>query len=189
MARPRRRRPTAGALAPLLAWMLGSTGILTLPLTAAAQPNLEYEVKAAFLLNFTKFIQWPARAFAAADSPFTICVLGKDPFGRVLDETVAGESVGAHKLAIRRIDQAPPPTACQMVFFGSAAKEEAVSPASLGPGILTVGEGHAFAHEGGIIAFVIENRRVRFDINQAASERAALKLSSKLLNVARSVEP
>ncbi len=84
---------------------------------------LEYEVKAAFLLNFTKFIEWPAGAFASPDSPFTICILGRDPFGRALDQIVAGESVNGRKLAVRRVGpelRSRKPAKC---FLSTAEKE------------------------------------------------------------------
>jgi hypothetical protein len=155
---------------------------------ALAQPGLEYEVKAAFLLNFTKFIEWPATAFADAESPFAICILGKDPFGRALDDIVAGEVVGARKLVVRRLSASPEPRACQVLFADGAQRDTRRLLASLGPGVLTVGEGEGFLRDNGMIAFVLDNRRVRFDINQSAAERAALKLSSRLLNVARAVE-
>jgi len=173
-----RMRLCIAAAALLFAW----------PACAADEPSLEYQVKAAFLLNFTKFIEWPATSFASADSPFTICVLGKDPFGHALDDAVEGESVGAHKMTVRVISDPPAPQACQVLFMGATDKDPGAILNGLAPGILTVGEHAGFGHAGGIIAFVLDNRRVRFDINQAAAERAGLKLSSKLLSVARSVE-
>jgi len=155
---------------------------------AAAEAVLEYEVKAAFLLNFTKFTEWPAGAFANPDSPLTICILGQDPYGRALDDVVQGEQVNGHKLAVRRISENPEPQACQVVFIGNGEKEIRRILGGLGRGVLTAGEGRDFIRDGGIIAFVLENRRVRFDINQSAAEAAGLKLSSQLLSVARSVE-
>jgi hypothetical protein len=150
--------------------------------------SLEYQVKAAFLLNFTRFIEWPATAFADAGSPFTMCVLGKDPFARALDDVIEGETAGGRKLSIRRINEPPAPRACQIVFIDAGDKDLRKIISALGPGVLTVGEGAGFVREGGIIGFVIDNRRVRFDINQSAADRAELKLSSKLLSVARAVE-
>ena len=177
MARPAKRR---GCLA--------STAIFLLCIsTYAADPNLEYQVKAAFLLNFTKFIEWPPTAFENSGSPFTICILGEDPFGRALDDVVTGEAVGGRRLVVRRIDRNPAPGACQVVFIGADVRDISKILDSLTPGVLTVGEGSNFAREGGIIGFVIENRRVRFDINSSAADRAGLKFSSRLLNVARSV--
>ena len=144
-------------------------------------------MKAAFLLNFTKFIEWPADAFASERSPIAICVLGDDPFGNSLDQIVEGESVNARKLVVARINHAPAPKSCQVLFIGRSGNDNKILT-GLGPGVLTVGEGGSFLRDGGMIAFVVENRRVRFDINQTAVESAKLKMSSKLLTVARSVK-
>ncbi len=183
-AKPNRRRCTG--LPGLLLAVAVCTGFEA-P-RAAAEAVLEYEVKAAFLLNFTKFIEWPAAAFANPDSPLTICILGRDPFGRALDDALQGEQVGGHKLAVHRISQAPEPQTCQVLFVGNGEKEIRRILGGLGRGVLTVGDDEGFIHDGGMVAFVLENRRVRFDINQSAAEAAGLKLSSQLLSVARSVE-
>jgi hypothetical protein len=148
-------------------------------------PPLEYRVKAAFLLNFTKFVEWPAAAFADDRAPFRICVLGEDPFGSVLDQMVKDEVMGGRRLMVQRISRPPEPKSCQVVFV---SRQEKATPPALGPGVLTVGEGEEFLREGGMIAFVIENRRVRFDISQKAAAGARLTISSRLLNVARLVE-
>ena len=149
---------------------------------------LEYQVKAAFLLNFTKFIEWPASAFRQPDSPVSICILGADPFGGALDQMVSGELVNGRKVVTQRIRTAPPPQLCQALFVGGPQKDAGKLLPALGPAVLTVGEGESFIRDGGMIAFVIENRRVRFEINQATAENAGLKLSSKLLSVAKQVE-
>ncbi|MGD0362371.1 MAG: YfiR family protein [Bryobacteraceae bacterium] len=163
-------------------------GLGMLCAAGGAEEASEYQVKAAFLFNFTKFVEWQAAAFAAPDSPIVICILGDDPFGTVLEQTVAGEVVNGRKVAVRRMKQAPPPKSCQVVFAGRPGKEVLKLLPGLGPGVLTVGEGENFVRGGGMIAFVLENRRVRFDINQAAAENAGIKLSSRLLSVAKSVE-
>jgi hypothetical protein len=168
--------------------LLACAGSLMLPSGTVAQTELEYEVKAAFLLNFAKFVEWPSTAFADSDSPVAICILGKDPFGRTIDDLVQGEAANGRKLIVRRMSQLPAAKACQVVFAEEPAKEVTKTLNGLGRGVLTVGEGGSFLRNGGIIAFTIENRRVRFDINQTAAERAELKLSSKLLSVARSIE-
>jgi hypothetical protein len=162
-------------------------GLVLPPAFPAADESLEYQVKAAFLLNFTKFVEWPQSAFEAADSPIAICILGDDPFGAALDRTVAGEVVGGRKLTIQRLKRAPAPKACQELFIRTD-KEISRIPSGLGPGVLTVGEGESFLRDGGMIAFVIESRRVRFSINLSAAENAGLKLSSRLLSVAKSIE-
>jgi hypothetical protein len=160
--------------------------LLCLP--ASAQQPLEYQVKAAFLLNFTKFVEWPPSAFNAPDAPLVLCILGEDPFGAALDQVVAGEVVNGRKVAVERIKRAPAPQSCQVLFVSGAGKDAAKILSDLGPGVLTVGEGADFLRGGGMIAFVIENRRVRFDIHQAVAEKAGLALSSRLLSVARSVD-
>ena len=154
----------------------------------ADEPPLEYQVRAAFLLNFTKFVQWPASAFTDEHSPLAICILGEDPFGTTLNEMVKGEGVNGHELVIERIGRAPAPKSCQVLYIARLEKEPREILAALGPGVLTVGEGEKFLQDGGIIAFVIQDRRVRFDIGERAAGRAMLTLSSRLMNVARSVE-
>lgn len=154
---------------------------------AADQPS-EYQVKAAFLLNFTKFVDWPEGAFADEHSPFTICVLGEDPFDGTLNQIVAGEAVGGRMIAVQRIGLAPAPKTCQVVFVAKPAKETPKILGGLGPGVLTVGNGENFLRDGGMIAFILEARRVRFDINQKAAGNAMLAVSSRLLSVARSVQ-
>jgi hypothetical protein len=160
--------------------------LLTLPCLAAEQAP-EYGVKAAFLLNFTKFADWPPAAFADGQAPMQICLLGKDPFGRVLDDLVQGEIVRGHQLTVRRITQPPPPQTCQVLFIDPAMKELRKIVEGLPQGVLTISEGDGFLHNGGMIALVIDNRRVRFDIDVAAVEKAGVKLSSQVLSVARSV--
>jgi hypothetical protein len=105
-----------------------------------------------------------------------------------LDQIVAGELVNGRAVAAQKLKRTPPPQSCQIVFVGKSEKDVGKILPGLGPGVLTVGEKEGFLHEGGMIAFVVENRRVRFDVNQTAAENAGLKLSSKLLSVARSVE-
>lgn len=153
---------------------------------AASPASLEYEVKAAFLLNFTRFVEWPPASFATPDSPLTVCILGDDPFGRGIDQIVEGESVNGHKIVVERIrrDQQ---RSCHVVYVSANAVWTSI-PETPVAAVLTVGEGDQFIHEGGMIAFVVDNRRVRFDINLKAASTAGLKLSSKLLQVARAVD-
>ena len=153
-----------------------------------ADPPSEYDVKAAFLLNFLKFVDWSPAAFADANSPIDICILGKDPFGRILDQLVEGETVNGRKVAVRRMSDHPAPKTCQLAFVEGTGKEAENALNGLGRGVLTVAEGERFVRDGGIIGFVIENRRVRFDINRKVAETAGLTLSSRLLSVARAVE-
>lgn len=184
------RRKTRLDLSPLYRFLLTSL-LALLPLLLdpapglAAGDSLEYQVKGAFLLNFVKFIEWPASAFENQNSPINVCILGEDPFGTTLDKIVEGEAVNGRKVTVDRIKRAPAAKSCQVVFMDKPERPELDA---LGPGVLSVGEGESFTHGGGMIAFVIVDRRVRFRINEAAAERAGLKLSSKLLSVAISVK-
>lgn len=153
----------------------------------AAEPRPVYEVKAAFLLNFTKFTEWPASAFASGSSPISVCILGKDPFGRSIDDIVNGESVNGRRIVVNRIPDVGAARACNLVYVGEDASSFRIGH-EFGHAVLTIGEGEKFMQEGGMIAFVIDQRRVRFLVNPAAAEAAGLKLSSRLLNVAKSVE-
>ncbi len=169
-----------------LACLLALSGVLISP-CAAAEPTLEYQVKAAFLLNFTRFVEWPPTAFGNSQSPLEICILGKDLFGRAVDDVVQGEVVNGRKILVRRISEPPAPQTCQVLFVDPALKDVHRILAGLAPTVLTVSDGDRFIGDGGMIALVVNNGRVRFDINQTAADNGALKLSSKLLSVARSV--
>jgi len=160
--------------------------VLMLP-RAHAQSAPEYEVKAAFLLNFTKFVEWPPGSFPAADSPLTICIVGKDPFLKFLDDMVADESVNGHRLTVRRLSADAATQGCRVLFAGVGEQDVARILGSAGRGVLTVGEGDRFMRAGGMITFVIQNQRVRFDVNLSAAQAAGLRLSARLLTVARSV--
>jgi len=180
-------RPRFIRAAPAVACLLAGLACLSWPDSAKAQAT-EYQVKAAFLLNFTKFIEWPPSAFSDSSAVFTICILGKDPFGRTLDDIVEGEAYSGRKIVVRRLSQSPAPQVCQIAFIGASGKEAQRLVSGLDRGPLIVGDGPGFLRDGGMIAFEIDNRRVRFNINAAAAENAGLKLSARLLTVARSVE-
>jgi hypothetical protein len=152
---------------------------------AAGQQTIEYQVKAAFLLNFTRFVDWPPAD--NADSTIAICILGDDPFGDPLDQIVAGETLQGRKILVRRVRR-PVAASCEVLYINRNEKDLPGLLAMIPPGTLTVGEGDTFLRDGGMIAFVIDGRRVRFDISQGAATKAGIRLSSKLLNVARSVE-
>jgi hypothetical protein len=173
-----RRFLCVSALSAALFWLR-----LVPHISAASAGPLEYDVKAAFLLNFTKFIEWPPGAFATADAPLIICIVGDDPFGRAIDQIVEGESVNGHRIVIERVGTYQQKS-CRVLYAGGKTPP----PGTPGLPVLTVGEGDDFIHQGGMIGFVLDNRRVRFDINLKAAANAGLKLSSKLLSVARSVE-
>ncbi len=152
----------------------------------ADPPPLEYRLKAVFLLDFTKFVDWPPGALGPADAPFNICILGNNPFGSELDQVVSGEAAQGRKVAVQKISRVPAPGTCPIVFVGRL-EDDSIDIGALGRGVLTVGEGEEFVRRGGMIGFVVDNRRVTFDINWRVSEAAGLKLSSRLLGVAKTV--
>jgi uncharacterized protein DUF4154 len=165
--------------------------ILAAPEVARAQsprPSLENDVKAAFLYNFTKFVEWPPSS--PSDEPFRLCALADPAFIATLDRTIADESVSGRPLVraeARSIDDA---RRCAILYVGSGYTEGAAPllAAVRDLPVLTVGEGAPFVKHGGAIGFIRENDRIRFDISQRAVQRAGLKASSKLLRVARNVE-
>jgi hypothetical protein len=146
----------------------------------------DYEVKAAFLYNFARFVEWPAEAGPDPGTPFVIAILGRDPFGAVLDETVAGKTVGGRPIEVRRVARVDEARDAQIVFVSPSerANVAAILKALERPGILTVGDTDGFATQGGAINFTVHARRVRFEINPAAAEQARLKMSSQLLKLA-----
>jgi hypothetical protein len=161
-------------------------GLLLLVHPAPAQnAPTEYEIKAAFILNFTKFIEWPNQP-ASPETPFTICILGEDPFGPTLSQIVQGEQIAQRPIAIRRVRQSV--AGCEVLFVSKSERSTEGLLSTIPRGILTVGESDNFLRDGGVISFVLENRRVRFDVNEPAASRNGLKISSRLLNVARTVE-
>jgi hypothetical protein len=159
-------------------------------LSQTNQPT-EYQLKAAFLLNFAKFIEWPPRAFADAQSPFTICIIGRDPFGAFLDEYLAGKTIDNRPVTIERFASAkfPAETRCQIAFISSSEQfhfREVIASFS-GQNTLLVGDADGFASSGGAIEFLLEENHIRFAINPGAADRADLKVSSKLLVLAQIV--
>lgn len=159
-------------------------------LEAAPPVAEEYHVKAAFLFNFSQFIEWPESSFESPSAPFVIGVLGNDPFGRILDETVRGEKIKGRRVVVRRYTHATNVDHCHILFVGKNATDsiEAVVAKQREHGILTVGEGADFARRGGVIRFYMDSNRVRFGINVDAARAANLSVSSKLLRHAE-IEP
>ena len=146
----------------------------------------EYQVKAAFLFNFAKFVEWPAQAFKTANEPIGICVLGPNPFGSSLDKAVEGKVVGNRKFVVREVRDAPQAGECHILFVSAAGWTR--SRAVLGDikkcCALTVGETGEFIAVDGMINLRLEEARVRMEVNPDAAERAGLRISSKLLSLA-----
>ena len=154
-----------------------------------AKPG-EYQVKAAYLSNLGRFVEtWGSRSKPLADESFNVCVLGHDPFGPGLDAAVNGESIGGAPAVAKRISKPPEASGCQVLFISASEDGQlSVILAALGTApVLTVADIPDFVKRGGMIQFVLDGNRVRFEINLAASSRAGLSLSSELLKLARLV--
>jgi len=156
---------------------------------AQAEPPTEYQLKAAFLFNFAKFTDWPGEGFASAESPFLVCVLGKDPFGRMLDDTLQGKLIAQRPVVIERLRDVAAGRRCQVVFVSrsESSRLAAIFQALRRSSTLLVGETDGFARAGGAIELTLEEDRVGFIINPDAAGRAGLRFSSKLLALARIV--
>jgi hypothetical protein len=160
-------------------------------IAGSAQPELdEYQVKAAFLYNFAKFVEWPPQAFDVAANPIIVCIVGETPIYTLLESAVIDKTAGNRSLAVRKVSDGQQATGCHILFIGRADRKRipAVLAAITPWGILTVGETPEFVAEGGVVNFKLENGRVRFEINVDAARREKLRISSKLLNLAEIVK-
>ena len=178
-----RFRPWFLALA--VAWVLAIAPCLQ----AQSLKPTDYDVKAAYLYNFGHFVEWPANVASAQNDSFTVCILGQDPFGPVLDTTLAGETIAGKRVAAKRISTPQESGNCQILFLSSAedAQLKTIIKALNKQAVLTVSDMPEFSQHGGMIQFVLEGKRVRFEVNLAAVQHAGLTLSSELLKVATTV--
>lgn len=158
------------------------------PLPADAQATAEYQVKAAFLYNFAKFVEWPESAFANAEAPLTICVIGDDPFGSSLD-ALRDKTVKNRKIAVKRVSGVAQAGLCQVLFISTAEEDrmDEILVSLKGHATLVAGDAERFARRGGMIGFLMERNKVVFEINENAAKKAGLQISSQLLKLARTV--
>jgi len=147
----------------------------------------EYRVKAAVLYNIARFVEWPASAFADAGSPVVLCIVGTDPFGGALDETLKGRTIVGRQVAIKRVADAR--DGCHVVFIAySEQKRVADLLDRLGAAhALTISDIERFTERGGVVGLATAGDRVRFDVNIAAAERARLTVSARVLSLASAV--
>ncbi len=150
----------------------------------------EYELKAAFIYNFTQFTDWPPGAFSSTTAPLVIGIVGDDPFGKTMDDLVRGEVVRKHPLVLKRLRVDEELRGCHLLFISRSEKERL--PALLnqlkGSPVLTLSDVDGFAQQGGMVNLLLVNKNVKMEINQAAAGEAGLQISSKLLNLARIVK-
>ncbi|HEU5123058.1 MAG TPA: YfiR family protein [Verrucomicrobiae bacterium] len=155
---------------------------------AAAQDvsPTEYQLKAAFLFNFAKFVDWPSAAFTNSAAPLVIGVLGQDPFGKDLENTVRNKNISGRSIVARTVGSIPDARQCHILFISNSESKRLreILEGLRGASVLTVGENEKFFVSGGMVNFVVEGRKIRFQINDAAAKAAGLKISSKLLSLA-----
>jgi hypothetical protein len=179
---------TIAALACLLSLTLaaGLWPQVGQPAGGSSDESLEYRVKAAYLLNFTRYVEWTE---FGPDKALTVCVLGTDPFGRILDATLAGRTAQGRPLQVQRIQTAAQAGGCEMVFVSRETwiRNPGTLKALQNAGSLTVGESEQFARAGGVIGFVILDQTVRFVVNDEARDRAGLRISSRMLSLAAAI--
>jgi len=162
--------------------------ILFVTLTSSTQQEAipDYQVKAVFLYNFAQFVEWPAQAFTEGNAPLVIGILGNDPFGNYLDETVKGESVSGHPIVVKRFQTIDEIKNCHILFISTTDKEKVkvICDKLKSRNILTVGDAPNFSKLGGIVRFFIEDNKTKIRINLEAAKQADLTISSKLLRLA-----
>ena len=146
----------------------------------------EYQIKAAFLYNFAKFVEWPADRFADESSSIIFCVIGKDPFGATLEDTVSGKTGKGRHIDISRIDSVDDLDACHLLFVGLSEPERLrqIVASSHAANVLTVGDIDDFIEFGGIIGLMKRENKIQFEINLISAKQARLKLDLKLLRLA-----
>lgn len=158
-------------------------------MSAQAVSSNEYTVKAAFLFHFARFVEWPSEAFGQPDGPLVYCTIGEDPFQGALDASLKDKTLGPHVIQVRHLKQIQDAQNCHLVFVGAEDKKQVATVLAFlkGDPILTVGESERFVQEGGMIGFCVEENKIRFEINLEAAERARLRISSRLLALAKMV--
>jgi len=184
--------PAEVRIAVFLVSALALLTVLAAPARTWAAESVagEYEIKAAVLYNFARFTEWPATAVPDSPDVFVIGVLGTDPFGDILDEVAATRTVGDKRIVVRRFATLDEYTPCHILFVAASerARMAAVIEKLRDAPVLLVADTAGFAQAGGTVDLVVEENKVRFEVNPVAAERAGVKISSKLLRLARIVK-
>lgn len=150
----------------------------------------EYQIKAAFLYNFARFVEFPKQSLAPEDKEIVIGIIGDDPFGRILDDTVAGKKVDNRSFVVKRFKSFDEIKSCHVLFISSSEQGNIAEILKKldALGILAVSDFASLPNDGVMINFVVKSNRVKFEINLNAANKAGIKISSKLLNLAISVK-
>jgi hypothetical protein len=158
---------------------------------AQAPTATERQVKAVFLFNFTQFTAWPDDAFSTSETPFVIGIIGEDPFGKYLDDVVAGEKANGHTLIVKRFKSVEDAKNCQLLFVNISDPEKLklLMGELKGRSILTVSDHSDFLKSGGMVRFFTKDNKIQFQINPDTVKTENLSMSSKLLRLATIYKP
>jgi hypothetical protein len=172
-----RRMPLSIALLLLLAG----------PARALTQAVSEYQVKAAYVYNFAKFVDWPAESFTSPTAPIRLCVLNDRAFQTQLEQIVNGKNITGRPVIAIPVQTGEESRDCQVLYINSSQQPRHIFDLLQGTSVLTVGETKGFLEEGGLINFVFQGDQVHFQVNHRAATQAGLRMSSRLLSVAKAV--
>jgi hypothetical protein len=183
----RRLRTLLSRLAPELCGLLLVWDGSPAALMAQEKEANANQVKAAFIVKIAQYVEWPETAFANADAPVVIGILGRDPFGPDFDEALSGQRLRGRVFSIQRYQEPPDEGRCHLLFISRSESNRLRSIFSrfATRPVLTIGDVDRFSQQGGIINFIQEEGKIRFEINVDACKRANLRISSKLLQVSR----
>jgi len=189
----RREQPSnRGLSAVIVIALLGLLSLWSFGTVRAAESDAkaEYSIKAVFLLNFARFVEWPEKSFPTSDEPLVIGVLGDNPFGNLIEQAIRGETVRGRRMEFRHFPSLMQNFPSAHILFVSRSENNklptVIKELKNSP-VLIVGEADRFAHRGGMINFVTVDKNVCFEVNPEEAERAGLKLSSKLLNLPKAI--
>ncbi|MGA8676582.1 MAG: YfiR family protein [Candidatus Acidiferrales bacterium] len=182
-----RRRAKSSALLCVAALFVAALSFVDSGIAQA--PVEEYRVKAAFLFHFVQLVDWPPGTLGDQKNPLTVCTIGKDSFQGDLETTLQGKLIGTHPLHVEHLKPSQEIKICRVVFISDSERVQVpvIIAALNDDAVLSVGESDDFIKEGGMIGFCLDNNKVRFEINVGAADRAKLKISSRLLLLAKNV--
>ena len=174
------RRLTAMVIACLAATCMLSSG---------ANAVSESQVKAAFIYNFVRFVEWPSQSFPSSDTPVTIGIVGGEQVGDAIEQLTKGKTVDGRRLVVKRLSSRDTFDGCHILFIGASERghTNGILDRLRDSSVLTIGETDGFVQNGGVIGFVIDNNKIAFEVNTGAAKRKHLRVSSQLLKLARNV--
>ena len=174
----------------VIPYLLSIVGWSAFGAAYAADPVDEYQLKAAFILNFAKFVVWPPHATQSPADRFSICILGDDPFQGALEQKSSGKTLEGREIDVRQVSDLDSACNCRILFVSASGRKRfrAMAGGLTGNGVLTIGDVPGIAAEGAVIDFKLQAGRIRFEINLEAAEQQQLRISSKLLSLAEIVK-